>query len=573
MILKDYSAWLRDKSNLEQPLPNQLLWMLLLRLVLYTLLLVFSYVFQGRGFDIIIVPQHLFLVLITIVYLTTIFSALFLLKYVGSLRKYGFIQTILDACFVSILVYLSGGSNSTFTTVYFFPIIAGGLILPRKGGLIAASSSSLLYGAILFLELNNYYPSYLQDYRIYDPVNMMASLNLFAVHGLVFFLAALLSALFGLRLKRAETALSDSIKKFDRLSILYKQIFDNISTGIMTIDGTGVITSSNNAIENITGCPPDTLVGKVLDRVFPGIDLSQENLRLTTDFVREDGKNVRIGYAHMIIERAEEAPNPSEASHKIITLRDISDIEKLERQVRQTEKLAAIGMMSASIAHDFRNPLTAISGSAQVLSNEFSQEGKKNQVNFELANIILRESNRLNTTIGEFLKFSRPEHVNSEWFSLRSCLGEVIEVLQAGPSFPDSVKVTFDFDDTTDVWGDPKQMFTVFSHLIQNAIPFCPDGQQKLLIAASEINLDEQEEMLRISIADNGIGIEALQPEQIFEPFYTNRADGTGLGLAIVHQIIDEHHGTIFVENRGLKNTVETQGAKFTIYLPMPSIS
>lgn len=555
----------------EQQLRNQLLWMLLLRIILYTVLLIFGYIFQERGFDIII-PQRLLLVFIVLVYLTTLFSAFFLLLFEGSLRRYGFIQTLIDTCFVSLLVFFSGGSNSTFTTVYFFPIIAGGLILPRKGGLIAAAASSLQYGGILFLELYHFYPAYLKDYRIYDPVNMIANINQFAIHGLTFFLAALLSALFGVRLQKAESALSASIKKFDRLSILYKQIFDNISTGILTIDGRNLITSANNAMGNITGNPPEDLIGKKLHTEFPGIDLSKENYRLTTDYNRDDGKAIRIGYAHMVIERTDEEPNNTEPAHKIITLRDISEIEKLERQVRQAEKLAAIGMMSASIAHDFRNPLTAISGSAQVLANEFSQSGGANHINFELSNIILRESNRLIATIGAFLKFSRPEHVNCNWFSLRGCLDEVLEVLRAGPTFPESFEITLNFDEAIDVWGDEKQMFTVLSHLIQNALPFCPQGDERIRLSAYEETLEEQE-MLCITIADNGSGIEEAEPEQIFEPFYTNRADGTGLGLAIVRQIIDEHHGTISAANTGLKNNGEGQGAEFRINLPIPSLT
>lgn len=573
MTFQTLIAKAKKYINTDQVLRNQLLWMLLLRIVLYTLLVVFSYIFQDRGFDIIIVPQKLLLVLVVLVYLTTIFSAFFLLLYEGNLRRFGFIQTLLDTCFVSLLVFFSGGSDSTFTTVYFFPIVAGGLILPRKGGLIAAAAASLQYGTILFLELYEIYPAYLKDYRIFDPVNIISNINQFAVHGLIFFLAALLSALFGLRLQKAENALSDSIRKFDRLAILYKQIFDNISTGILTIDGTNTITSANNAVGTIVGSSPDSLLGKNLLLEFPGIDLSQENLRQTTDFLRKDSKEVRIGYAHMVIEPTrEDPPNPG-PPNKIITLRDISEIEKLERQVRQTEKLAAIGIMSASIAHDFRNPLTAISGSAQVLADEFSQGGDTSYVNYELANIILRESNRLNTTIGEFLKFSRPEIVNCSWFSLKGCLEEVLEVLQANPNFPPSLQMEYNFEETLDVWGDEKQMFTVLSHLIQNAIPFCPPGKEHIHISASDEVPEENGELISIFVADNGSGIEESEPELIFEPFYTNRVDGTGLGLAIVRQIIDEHHGSITAANEGLPNSMEGRGAQFEIRLPMPTVN
>lgn len=555
----------RNTISIDQLLRTQLLWMLLLRIVLYTLLLAITYIFRGAELEIIVLPSHLLILLLLTVYLSTILSGFFLLVYQGSLRNFGFAQILLDTFFVSLLVFLSGSSKSIFTSVFFFPIVAGGLILPRRGGIIAAAAATIQFGTILYLESQGLYPDYLRKYIVIEPSNTMVILNHFSVHGLTFFLAAILSALFGIRLQKAENALSDSLRNFDRLTILYKQIFDNISTGIVTIDGEAVITSANNAIQKITGHQPDSLIGRQLATVFPDIELSKENFRLTTDFTKEDGATVRIGYAHMIIQGTEKDHPLSTRPHKIITLRDISEIEILERQVRQTEKLAAIGMMSASIAHDFRNPLTAISGSAQVLANDFSSEGTKNYANFELANIILRESNRVITTIADFLKFSRPEHAACNWFSLRLCIDEVLQVLKADPEWPATAQIVLDFERTIDIWADDKQMFTVFSHIIQNGLAFCPIGEERITIKACDTKDSENREVIKIAIADNGPGVEDIKREQIFEPFFTTRSDGTGLGLAIVRQTIEEHHGTISVHNNN------QGGATFTITLPLPN--
>lgn len=564
MDLSSFIGRARTTVSINQILRNQLLWMLLLRVVLYTLLLTINYIFRGAQFDVIVLPANLLILLLLIIFLTTIFSAFFLLIYQGNLRRFGFAQNLLDTCFVSMLVFFSGSSISIFTTVYFFPIVAGGLILPRKGGLLAAAAATLQYGAILALEAYGLYPVYLQEFLPYTDTPPMVILNHFAVHGLTFFLAAMLSALFGLRLQKTENALNDSLKNFDRLAILYKQIFDNISTGIITIDSEHIITSANNAVGKITSLPPLSLVGEKLGSILPDLDLASENQRLTTDFVKDDGAKVRIGYAHMNIQEAESDRESSAAPHKIITLRDISEIEKLERQVRQTEKLAAIGMMSASIAHDFRNPLTAISGSAQVLLNEFSSEGIKNYTNFQLTTIILRESNRLIETVGDFLKFSRPEHAACSWFSLRNCFEEVLQVGKADPAWPDTAKVVFDLNGSIDIWADRKQMFTVFNHLIQNGIAFCPIGHERISIRAQEITWADNQEAIEISFKDNGPGVDESKMDHIFEPFYTTRPDGTGLGLAIARQTVAEHRGAISVTND------PAGGAVFTIILPLP---
>ena len=563
----DFSSFLgqaRKTISIDQILRNQLLWMLLLRIVLYTLLLTINTIFRSSKFDVIVLPDNLLILLLLIIFLTTIFSAFFLLVYSGSLRRFGFIQNLMDTCFVSILVFFSGSSESIYTTAYFFPIVAGGLILPRKGGLLSASAATLQYGAILGLEIYGLYPAYLKEFLPLTAAPSMVILNHFAVHGLIFFLAGILSALFGLRLQTTEKALKDSLMDFDRLAILYKQIFDNISTGIITIDRKNTITSANNAVGKITGRDPLSLNGEDLTSIFPSLDLTSENQRLTMDFTKQDGSKVRIGYAHMNIEESPTDPHSHTAPHKIITLKDISEIEKLEHQVRQTEKLAAIGMMSASIAHDFRNPLTAISGSAQVLLKEFSSDGMKNYTNFQLTNIILRESNRLIETIADFLKFSRPEHAACNWFSLHQCLEEVLQVCQASPTWPDTARIDLAFNRAIDIWGDRKQLFTVFNHLIQNSMAFCPPGHERIVIRAREVQSGDNQEAIEIAFQDNGSGVDESKIESLFEPFYTTRADGTGLGLAIVRQTIVEHRGSISAANapRG--------GAAFTMVLPLP---
>jgi two-component system sensor histidine kinase PilS (NtrC family) len=555
----------RTTVSVNQILRYQLLWMMVLRIVLYTLLLIISYLFRSGHFNVIVLPTNLLVLLLLVVFLTTIFSAFFLLVYQGNLRKFGFAQNLLDTCFVALLVFFSGSSQSIFTSVFFFPIVAGGLILPRKGGLVAAASATLQYGTILFLEIYGLYPEYLREYLWTSSPNPMMIMNHFAVQGLTFFLAAILSALFGVRLQKTENALTDSLKSFDQLAILYKQIFDNISTGIITVDANNIITSANNAIDRITGLQHPQMVGQRLESIFPTIDLEGDSNRLTTDFVKNDGNKVRIGYSHMNIEQTEGEQPSQSPPHKIITLRDISEIEKLERQVRQAEKLAAIGMMSASIAHDFRNPLTAISGSAQVLANEFSAEGKKDYSNFQLTTIILRESNRLIETIGDFLRFSRPEIANCNWFSLRGCIEEVLQVCKADPAWPVTARILCDFERTLAVWADEKEMFTVFTHLIQNGLAFCPPGREQITIQAREFKNSENQDAIEITIHDNGPGVVESKREQIFEPFYTSRPEGTGLGLAIVKQTILEHQGAIQVGC-----DPENGGAVFTIVLPLP---
>ncbi len=560
----------QNAQTVGEILSHQLQWMLMLRIVLYTLLLGISFILGNADFELITLQENTLLLLLLAVYISTILSAFYLQYSKKNLRKFGFIQTLLDTVFATILIYFSGISKSIFTAIYFFPIISSGLILPRKGGLIAAAASTLLYGFILSLEFQSIYPEYFHLFNFSPSQNLTALANHFSVRGLIFFLTAILSALFGLRLKTTEDVLSDTLRSYDKLSLLHKKIFDHIATGIITTDATFTITAANNATHQITGYLPETIIGENITQLFPTLRIDEAAARMSSDLFKKDGTKIRVGYSLVRVQ----IPNPTdhktteymEEDSNLITLQDISEIEKLEQQIRQGEKLAAIGMMSASIAHDFRNPLTAISGSAQVLVKEFSEEAQKNQANFILSSIIVRESNRMISTISDFLKFARPETADNRWFSLRHCIEEVLEVCKADPSWPSTTEITLNIQDNIDIWADERQFFTVINHIIQNAMAFCPRQKEKILIEAAEVAslLDPTVSTIKITIHDNGPGVPDNQYEKIFEPFFTQRADGTGLGLAIVRQTIDIHNGLIEIDKSPLG------GAKFTIHLPIP---
>ena len=556
-------------TSLGDLLKRQLFWLLLLRIVLYTLISIISLIMLDERFEAIVMPPSLLVLFTLIVYLSTIVSAFTLLHLDSEYRRFGFIQTLFDVVFASMLIYLTGGSLSIFSSVYFFPIISGGLLIPLKGGLIGAAASTLLFAFILLLENFGYLPDYVLVSKFYEKVALFNNIRQFGTMGLTFFLGAFISAMFGTMLRSTTKELSSTKYDFDRLSLLYKKIFDNITTGIVTINGQGIITSANNATIDITGQPPAELIGKELSSIFPGLDPASLAPRNACLFERQDNQTLRLGYAltqlHSSDEEDPEGKDSQEEDVTIITLKDIGEIERLEKQMRQAEKLAAIGMMSASIAHDIRNPLAAISGSAQVLADELGSAASSEPQNYELTKIILRESDRLANTITNFLKFARPENIKQDWFLLRPCVEEILQVCRADQKWPATCSVDVQIDPKFRVWGDEKQLFGVIGQLLQNALSFCPGGNEKLELSGSIIFAVDNQELCLIKISDNGPGIEPGEVQKIFEPFFTTRTDGTGLGLAIANQVIEAHHGSIAVEKS------EMGGACFTLILPQES--
>jgi two-component system sensor histidine kinase PilS (NtrC family) len=546
-------------------LQQQFLWMLVLRVFLYSVLLGADFLFQDERFNVIAVPIGIFALLVIAVYGSVIGSSVIFIRGIYDTRKFGFIQILLEVGFAATLIYLSGGSQSAFISVFFFAIITGSLLLPLKGGLVGASSATLLFGAILLLEHLFILPGYLRPQM--EITSGFLKVNQFAIHGLMFFLAATVSGYIGLRLKSTIAELTSSRHDFNRLAELHQKIFNSISTGIITVNNHNEITSANPAIESITGITLAEMIGKKYHTIFPACELTEDKPRSVCDFLRPDGIQIRIGYSCAALRpgRHPDFTDDQKEETMVVTLRDISEVERLERQMRQSEKLAAIGMMSASIAHDFKNPLSAISGSAQLLIQDFSNSDAASRQNHELTTIILRESDRLVRKIGDFLSFARPDSIDRKWFMLKSCLQDVLQVCAADPGWPISCRFCIDMEPNFRICADEKQIYTIISHLIYNGMAMAPAQDKEITIQARDRRLPSGQTESIITVCDNGPGVEAGHEYKIFEPFYTTRPDGTGLGLAIVKQKVEAHGGTITVSNEP-----QLGGACFRITLPYP---
>jgi len=492
-------------------------------------------------------------------YLFTIFSAL-LLRKINCYNRFGYLQIFVDTLLVTSLVFFTGGSKSVFTPLFLFPIVMGAFMLFRRGGMLYAAICVFWYGLLLSIEYYQLAPSYLPQGN--SPLTtFQVVLNFFAIHGLTFFLVGILSSMLSTRLQKTEAALFETTSNYDRLSFLYKQIFDDINTGIITVNEENQITSFNHAAEVITGYPATETVGGDISRKFSGLaPIANENGRLTTEITRKDGETIPIGYAWAKLNTPDRCENC-----RVYTLQDLSQIKEMEAKVQQAEKMATIGEMATGIAHELRNPLAAISGAAQLLDRD---EGE-NPTRTRLFNIIMRECDRLEETINEFLLFSKPLAPEKEWFSLQSLANEAVETLCQNPEWSKSLTIWNEIPADIDCWADPQLVRQVLINLVSNSANACRKTENgRIVIRGRELpreeNSTEGSDGILLQVEDNGHGIPEAIREKIFTPFFTTRENGTGLGLAIVQQIVEGHGGRIFLENRA------DQGALFSITLPLP---
>ncbi|RUM35756.1 MAG: hypothetical protein DSY57_06580 [Desulfobulbus sp.] len=293
------------------------------------------------------------------------------------------------------------------------------------------------------------------------------------------------------------------------------------------------------------------------------MQLEKNGARRVVDLQRKDGSMIRSGYSFSPLNLPSDPTSikVEPDSCKVITLQDISAVEKMEKRVREAEKMAAIGELSASIAHDFRNPLAAISGSAQLLVME--EEGSED-TRRSLSEIIFRESKRMAKTITEFLQFARPAPMHSEWFALKRCIDEAISSTRNIKETKECDRIKVEVAENLDAFGDRQQLQTILVHLIENGLIFSREGNGIVTIKAHEQE-KEGKNVLCLEVIDQGQGIEPEIQDAIFEPFYSTRENGTGLGLAIVRQIVEMHGGRVEVESAPAK------GCTMRIILPLPS--
>jgi two-component system, NtrC family, sensor histidine kinase PilS len=549
-MLRFITRALTPVTDSEQETRRHLLWWIATRVFLFTLLIGLAAFFRGKGHNVIFPSSSVTSLFLLGVYGFSLISALLLHQNTRSIRRFGVIQLFFDAVFIALLVYATGCSQSDFTSLLILPVIAAGLILYRLGGLFLAATTTLLYGGVLALEQLGWIPHYFGASTYRTPASILTGSNLFAIYGLLFFLAALLSGQLARRLRVTEEKLQRTALEYDRLSVLYKQIFDDISTGIITTDQNDFITSYNQAAERITGYFREKVLGQPFSRCFPDLLLHKHQNRSVCTFQKTDGITIRIGYSFSYLNMPEQEELENQQSKwKVITLQDISQIERMEQQVREAEKMAAIGELSASIAHDFRNPLAAISGSAQILTMEQSNIGGLDPATLKtLLAIILRETGRMAKTITDFLQFARPAAIQPEWFDFNRLIDEVTAQLQTGTNAMVSTTIIKEIDERLDCWGDRQQLQTVMTHLLDNACHAVAAHPESVVVAASERTSADQGELC-VEVRDKGPGIPMELREKVFAPFFSNRTDGTGLGLAIVRQIVENHGGRIEIDD------------------------
>lgn len=519
-------------------------WLIGIRAVVSTILLGSATFARITAADSFAVDPFFFLIGLT--YGLTIAWAL-LLRYVDRHRWIIDLQLAGDALIVSAFIYVTGGITSYFLSLYVLPIVAASTVQFRRGGLMVATLSAVLYIGLVaaqYLTASGVvFSPGLANQTIVLPPRSVAqytiALNVFGFFAVAFLSGSLADSLrsAGARLEQASTEIAD-------LQALNQHVIDSLPSGLVTTDPAYRILSFNNAAETITGVTYQAVVGRLIDEVLQLpprlLETLGSDVKATRAEVRyrpADGRReVEIGLT------ATQLKTPGGRAGLLITFQDVTNVKRLERDAAIQSRLAAIGEMAAGIAHEIRNPLASMSGSIQILRQELPLSSEQEQ----LMDIVLRESERLNTTIRSFLAYARPQHFQITRFDVRRALNDTALLLRNSSEIVEAHVIDVDVPPyELSYEADEGQIKQIVWNLATNGLRAMPGGGRLRLGAAFESGGD----VVVLTVRDEGTGIPPEELENLFQPFYGRFAKGSGLGLAIVHRIVSDYNGEIQVSS------------------------
>jgi two-component system sensor histidine kinase PilS (NtrC family) len=452
--------------------------------------------------------------------------------------RQAYVQLGGDLLLVAALVYFSGASDSVFTFLYLVVIAVAAFLLLRPGALLIASLASILYGLTIELTAYEIVPPPPLFYRPdWSSPTLLFSLC-FTIAG--FYGVAVLASLIAEKLHHARREISERTLEFEKIRALHADVIESMSSGLATVDASGIVTFLNRAGGEILERLPLEATGRWLWDL--GLLSAEEWQRITTGWFRSPSTRgeTEIGGPERPRTIGYSIRKLKGTAGFLVLFQDLSDVKSLEAEARSREKLAAVGQLAAGIAHEIRNPLASISGSAQMLGNEMRTGSSERR----LVEIIVAESRRLSKILEDFLHYARPGAPQCVVFDVGASLSEAMNLFSHSDEVRDHHLLNLQVESAASIYGDPGQVRQIFWNVARNAIAAMPDGG--ILDVTGRVEND----WYAIRFHDTGRGMSPERQEMLFQPFATAFDGGTGLGMAIVRRLVEEHGGRIRVESR-----------------------
>ncbi|MBF0284192.1 MAG: PAS domain-containing protein [Magnetococcales bacterium] len=439
------------------------------------------------------------------------------------------VQCAMDPILVSVLVVLTGGLESPLHVLYGLATLNTALLLGRRNALAVAGLSLLLsQGSIAMAGALLRTPPWLSASELFVPT---------VVNGVGFLLTALLGGALAERVQGLLVAVERQKDSLADLTSLHEQIIEAAPMGLISVNTQGVVRGANGAIQGVLGLPAESLLGRPLQEPLPQLSPFLAPDPPASEELEFQGRILAVNAAPLRNSRRQ-------VIGALLTVRDLSERKRLERELAEREKLALTGRMAAFLAHEIRNPLASILSAGQMLSSAREEQRTR------LQEIILEEVGRLKQLTGDFLFFARPPQPQRRPVPLTPFFAELEERLQRDPHWGPRRALRVMLPEALQALVDPHHLTQLVWNILLNA---AQAGAEEV-----SLHLDGPPRRGRATLAlvDDGPGMDPALLSRALEPFFTTRPSGTGLGLAVAAQLIHLNGGDISLENlpgRGLK--------------------
>ena len=463
--------------------------------------------------------------------------AMFAGKEIKSASRFLYFHFLFDVMLITFLTYFDSGMiKSDLGLLYYLVIITAGLFFYDRGSVVMATVISVLYITSYILIMNGAIPVYdvfgSRASMSGDPE--MAYLRLF-INLVMFYITSFVISNLGMAYQKKG-------EEFDVQKILLDDIFENMSDQIFVFDKNGLLSNWNQKEETVSRVTPKN--GMHYEKILPDEvviclrNVLQHKIASYSDELRTGAKT----YTYEINKMKKE---DTELGY-MVTFSDITKKKELEVRLNELDRLAYLGTLGAGMAHELRNPLASLYGSIELLNEKsFNKSDKK------LYGLILKESERLNKIVTDFLDYVKGGNVDFEKLDISQLILETVTMISVL-----SEKRIVVRGKSRPVNGDPNLLVQTFNNLIWNALEAIEDD------GTVAIDIREDENYCIVEVSDNGTGIGKEALSMIFTPFYSDKRSGAGLGLAIVKKNVINMGGKIEVESELKKGTV------FRVFLP-----
>lgn len=539
-------------------------WLLPLRLVTFTL--IFGIIVWSLDFPSYMATPFLLYGIVTLAALLTL---TFIKRYnLNSLFRFLLIlHFALEIANEAGIFYTTGSLYSPFSALFLLTIVSSALVYRLVGTLLIASVVSLVYSVVTWINASMIYPegepASVWEIRFFDGDDAFFYSTF--LHILIFYTVAFISGYLAEKLQSKHIELDSTSRELKNARLDTGDILRHLNCGVITINRAGEVVYFNRTAEIILGLNEADISGRHCRDAFTG---SLEEL--ANNLIETSKSNQRLSRSELNIIGPEQKPLPLGLSTStmydenfeirgvIAIFQDLTEAKIMEEKIRQSDRMAAIGELSACIAHEIRNPLASISGSVEILKQDLELDGDDEK----LMSLIIKESSRLNKILSDFLLYARVSRPQLQKVELNHLIFEVVELIRRHPACNDHI--IFDLPPagaTTFVAGDEDQLKQTLLNLVVNGCEAFDGGPGQIKFEIENQPGSENYRFIRLEISDNGPGIPADQIPHIFLPFHSTKKTGTGLGLSIVSRLVEAHNGRIEV-----KSAVGV-GTEFTLYL------